>query len=429
MMNRMQLLWAGSIKSRLCALPILLSLTLTAVMILSLGACSSIQAEDTPPPHLVDLIEFPTGGRGAGVSKSVLHPNGTVYVIYSSNVAIISGTELVQLVPIPGPDGKIPDPLSSDYPQLSDITLDGNAEQIYVTDQRNNLVHVISGTEVITSFDSLGEHPSLITFDPQTGYGYLSNYFVDREKPREKRTVVLSDTQILTQLIRGNGQSPEVQIYNPVDGRMYLGHRPGDPELGEELGGVLTIISGTEIVTTTFLGHEELYSIFRIVVHEKTGAMYLLDPTNQLIYWDGKEDIRYLNLWQQGLRVVRDLAIDETNGWAYVASWNGNPSHIGVVDKDQLLTTIPVGYDPYAVAVDKAHNYVYVANRLDGSLSVIRESQVITTLSTQGWGPSYITVDEERGYIYVSNADSHSIAVFGFETPEPPLLFLPNVNR
>lgn len=50
-----------------------------------------------------------------------------------------------------------------------------------------------------------------------------------------------------------------------------------------------------------------------------------------------------------------------------------------------------------------------------GVLSIIRGTEVLTTVSTHGRGPSYITVDEERGYIYVSNADSHSVAVFGFE--------------
>ena len=65
---------------------------------------------------------------------------------------------------------------------------------------------------------------------------------------------------------------------------------------------------------------------------------------------------------------------------------------------------------------DATRDYIYVANRLSGSMSIIRGTEVITTVSTGGMGPTYITVDEKRGYIYVSNATSHSVAVFGYES-------------
>ena len=133
-----------------------------------------------------------------------------------------------------------------------------------------------------------------------------------------------------------------------------------------------------------------------------------------------------------GFRVTRDLAVDSKTGWAYVTAWNDHPSQVAVVDKDKIIAAITVGEDPYAVAVDEMHDYVYVANRLSGSLSVIRGTEVITTLSTMGSGPSYITVDEARGYIYVSNADSHSVAVFGFDQPPPQPLwrrFFPFIGR
>lgn len=71
-------------------------------------------------------------------------------------------------------------------------------------------------------------------------------------------------------------------------------------------------------------------------------------------------------------------------------------------------------------------------NRLVGAMSIIRGTEVLTTVSMQGRGPSYITVDEERGYIYVSNADSHSVAVFGFAEADKPNLwqsFLPVIRH
>ena len=47
-------------------------------------------------------------------------------------------------------------------------------------------------------------------------------------------------------------------------------------------------------------------------------------------------------------------------------------------------------------------------------MSIIRGTEVITTVGTEGWGPTFITLDEQRGYLYVSNSDSASVAVFGF---------------
>ena len=50
-------------------------------------------------------------------------------------------------------------------------------------------------------------------------------------------------------------------------------------------------------------------------------------------------------------------------------------------------------------------------------MTVMRGTQVITTLDTIGAGPWDISVDEKRGYTYVSNADGHTITVFGFDQP------------
>jgi len=414
---------------RLCL--VFLPVGLLLVLLALLSGCQPAQGHTDTPPQFITLINLHRQGRGAGVEKSVLHPNGSLYVIYSTYVGVISITALSHLITIPLPSGAIPDPLEYDYPQLRDIAVDNSSGQIYVTDTTNHFVHVISGTTIITAFSSLGMFPNFITFDPKLGYGYLSNYFASLEDRRIEQTVVLTHGQLLTQIERGHGQPPYSQFYNPVDGRLYIGHQPGDPALGEAPGGVVTVISGTALVTTTFLGNPELNGIVKMAVDRNSGAMYLLDATNRLVYWYG-DAIRHLFLGGEGFRSTRDLAVDAHTGWAYVTSWNGNPSHVAVVDKDTVIAAIPVGEDPYAVAVDETHDYVYVANRLSGSLSVIRGTVVITTMSTEGWGPSYITLDEERGYIYVSNADSHSVAVFGFPESEQPSLwqrFLPFIQR
>jgi DNA-binding beta-propeller fold protein YncE len=115
---------------------------------------------------------------------------------------------------------------------------------------------------------------------------------------------------------------------------------------------------------------------------------------------------------------LNHVAVDTRRNWAYVTSWDGPPSHVVVVQKDKVIAVLEVpGYDVRDVVYDATHDYIYVANRLAGNMSIIRGTEVITTLNTGGVGPTYITVDEKRGYIYVSNADTHSIAVFGYDAP------------
>ena len=415
----------------LCLLSIFLFLSLLIGLLLSLSACQSVQGNTDMPPHFITRIDLHDPQQMRGLGKSVLHPNGSLYVINSASVGIITPTVLSSVIPIPLPSGEMADALKPNYPELWDLAVDTTTGKIYVTDTTNHYVHVIRDTAIITAFSSLGMFPNFITFDSHTGLGYISNFVLSRENPREKRTIVLSDTHIITQIIGAKGLSPTAQFYNPVDDKLYIGHHPGDPAFGEDPGGVITVISRTKILTTTFLGNPGLSGIFKMAVNQKTGAMYFLDMSNQLVYWHG-DDIQHLVLWQAGFRVTRDLAVDSRTGWAYVTAWNDHPSQVAVVDKDKIIAAITVGEDPYAVAVDETHDYVYVANRLSGSLSVIRGTEVITTLSTMGSGPSYITVDEARGYIYVSNADSHSVAVFGFDQPPPQPLwrrFFPFIGR
>jgi DNA-binding beta-propeller fold protein YncE len=110
---------------------------------------------------------------------------------------------------------------------------------------------------------------------------------------------------------------------------------------------------------------------------------------------------------------INTLTVDSRTGWAYAASWDGPPSHVLVLDKDQLIAEIPVGNDVRGIAVDEPHDYIYAVNARSATLSVIRATEVITTLETGGSEPREIVVDETRGYIYVTSGGG--VAVFGFE--------------
>ena len=412
--------------------PMMLAVGLSIGLLTTLVACQATQAEESPLPKLLAVVDLHNPKQMTGLTQSVLHPNGMLYVINSAEIGIISGTKLLHKISILLPSGAEPNALTQEYPTLFDLNVDTITGHVYVIDHSYNYVHVISGTEVITAFDSQGLSPRYVTFNPHSGFGYLSNNVKSREDGRSKPTLIISATKVITVLNRGRGLAPRSQVYNPVDGHIYIGHNHGDPERGEAVQGVLSIISGTEVLTTTDLGSANLQKIDQIVVNSQNGDMYMLDHS-RLVYWNRTDPPRHLFI-NEGNRygTVRALDIDTRTNFAYVTTWKTGENRVLLIDKDQIIAEMPVYDDPAAIAVDETHDYVYVLNRLVGAMSIIRGTEVITTISTQGWGPSYITLDEERGYIYVSNADSHSVAVFGFadsDTATSWRHFLPLIEK
>jgi YVTN family beta-propeller protein len=91
---------------------------------------------------------------------------------------------------------------------------------------------------------------------------------------------------------------------------------------------------------------------------------------------------------------------------------------------NQTWTTIPVGTNPFRVAVNKATNTVYVNNRGDGTVSVINgatcnasvssscnQSQPTTIVSSQASSIDDLAIDETTNTIYVVNRFANMVAI------------------
>lgn len=383
---------------------------LTAGLLLSLVTCSDApighpreqnerhsSALPTEPvaeelPQRLGVIPMPSGH--GSTAEGIVHPNGNAYILnHSGSIAVVNGPHLLGLITWPeAPYG---------------ITINPVTEHIYVMD-RADALYIISGTQVLTTAHNFGYQPLLITTHPTTGYtyvGYVPNPLRPKDIPWFSGVAVLTGTQIITSI--SIGRIPQALVVNPVDKLVYVGYNADEanPES-------LMVISNTTVVTRSVLGSVNASSIDRIAVNKQTGEMYMLQSPGRITYYNGQAT-KVLPVGKQGHH-VNEIAIDARHNWVYATSWEVPTSQVLVIQEDKILATIPVGDDPRAVVVDETHDYVYVANRLSGTMSVIRGTAVITTLETMGWGPAYITLDETRGYIYVSNSDSASIAVFGF---------------
>lgn len=103
--------------------------------------------------------------------------------------------------------------------------------------------------------------------------------------------------------------------------------------------------------------------------------------------------------------------------FAYIA--NGSPNTVSVIDTstNQVVSTIPVGNVPYAVAVNPTGTRVYVANTGDTSVSVIDavHRRVIATVEV-GLGPRGISLSPSGDRAYVVVTGTNSLVAFDTAT-------------
>jgi YVTN family beta-propeller protein len=79
---------------------------------------------------------------------------------------------------------------------------------------------------------------------------------------------------------------------------------------------------------------------------------------------------------------------------------------------DSLVTSIPVGVNPYGVGYDSANGNIYVANFGDNSVSVINgaTNAIVNTIPV-GVNPAGVTYDSANGNIYVTAYSGNSVSV------------------
>lgn len=93
------------------------------------------------------------------------------------------------------------------------------------------------------------------------------------------------------------------------------------------------------------------------------------------------------------------VAVNPETGYVYVV----NNFHVAVLREDTLAAILPIGdQSPIsALAVDAEGGWAYVLNGYDDSVTVIRGTEVITTLETIGAAPADVVVEPRSGRAYV----------------------------
>jgi len=319
----------------------------------------------------------------------------------------------------------------------AEMAIDPHSGELYVT-EISGYLHIISGTQVITSISNIGYVPTGITIHPNNRLAYVAtrpqHWQLGTQIQGPHSVTIISHTQIITKI--DIGYIPRVIVANPVDNRVYVGQFTGYSGWNQPLVGMLGIIENTHLVTNTSLGPIiETFTLPAIAVDTQNGDLYMIENLYPVLYWDRVHPpIRVeMDLSDYGHGGLNNLAVDPKHHLAYASYSGEHGSMVAVMRAGAVIAQLPVGADPHQIAVDTVRDYVYVTNYEAGTMTVIRGTEVITTLETGGFGGMHVAVDEQRGYVYISNGNSDSITVFGYPAEaEPPAWwqrFLPFVQR
>jgi len=404
------------------------AITLGIALLLGLQACTPATASDALPRRLAVIPLQEYRERIVSPAEIAVAPNGYVYIAdRNGSIEILQGTDWVASVPWPNHRGV--------ERWATQIVAHPRNGYVYLTDGGHDTVHVLHRTELVTSLHIGGMYAQNLTIDEASGYVYAVGFkkTIQPEKTPVNRLGIIDGTEVISRSTMHHVHTTSI-AYNPIDKRVYLGQ--GNTPSEETLDLVLAF-EQEERVAEPILGRSEYGYVTNIAVNEKTGEMYMIRNNRGILYWDGAAYTSFLVPPREPDKayVLEDIAIDTQSGLAYAASSDVPPSHVFVLQRNQVIAELPLpGSFNRSVTVDEKHDYVYVTHYRSGGLSVIRGTDVITTLSTGGSGPWEAAFDARTHLLYVTNADSGSVTVFGFDEPPaaPSALlrrFLPWVSR
>lgn len=123
---------------------------------------------------------------------------------------------------------------------------------------------------------------------------------------------------------------------------------------------------------------------------------------------DGSTSLGIDSYWGIERSGSNHIVTVSATGYVYIANWASNT--VTILDGITKLQDVPVGLNPNAIAYDPASGYIYVANLGGDSVSVICGTNVVNTIPV-GDTPFDIAVNSQNGFVYVANRDSDSISI------------------
>jgi YVTN family beta-propeller protein len=383
-------------------IPLLLGLAAVWVLLTGLGAdrVTLAQGEHTavsvdplgPHPIVVATIPLSVSLPLIEAVVAVNPTTGYAYVLAHApyrytfaNLMIISGTVVIS------------SSTSTDYGGT--LAVNPNLGSVYMP-MDGSLV-VISGTEIVKVIPVDEEFTTLtgraIGVEPNSGYIYVDGY--------EWYPVCIPEIQCVEGIVwvLSNGWSTRLNVggpvgaigVNPATGYVYATcHNEGLWDLRYTV-----VIHHTEEISRVQSFGEA------IGINPDNGYVYIAEADlNRVHVLSGTQVVQTLTTGVE----PRAIGVNPRTGYVYVANTGSNS--VTVISETQVITTLTVGLEPEAIGVNPESGYIYVANVGNNTLSVISGTQIVWSLSA-GHAPGAVGVNPDAGYVYVVNYDDATISV------------------
>lgn len=379
-----------------------------AVIVFFLLICGSAWAFTHTDPLPTRLAVIPMAGE-ISTNGIAVQQGGYAYALNETtkSIGVFNGEEFTALMRLDPPDGTIALP--------NDLVVHPETGLLYVADPLQG-IHVISGTEIITTIRSLDAERKfdIVTVHPKTGYIYAGGIIKESDTRAAWSAVrVISGTVVLADLTLGRGGT-YVITPDPRNQRLYVGGTlfPDRPPSWQ-----LSVIEGTNLVMTSTLD----YNLASMDNGKQIYDIAVNLHNDELILWEGA----WITFWDRVTGEVERVHVRKDYPPISGMGWDPKREilYLGMQDspfalalrKGRAPQELRIVAGSRSILYDATHDYIYTADYNGPSLSVIRGTQVLATLPTGGRGPWDVGVDEVRGYVYVSNANQNSVTVYGYE--------------
>jgi DNA-binding beta-propeller fold protein YncE len=377
--------------------------TLLAIALAGLLGMLGAACRPAPVPTVLGTIQLPAGEWPYKIA--VNSTTGTAYVLNSNNsVSILQGMDLSRTIR-----------LAQNAPGLSGpIIAQPLTGQVFVFDTLDHLIRVIEPDGTLSTLRDASFSFREAAANPVNGYVYAINLWDRKEngQPIGGSVLVITGTEVITRV--PVGRFPSALAINPVNGWIYVGDYPEEAQDYEQM---ISVISGTQVIDTSDMGQKPGLGggISTIVIDPRTGQVFAYMNNQRLFALQDLQPVqeRFFE------NPVMQLGFNPVNGQLYAMMIKDKvlvlDTHLRVVGRISIQTRRARAGNR-SMAIDPIRGYVYVGSTDDGTLTVIRDTQVITTLQA-GWDTTDMGIDPRTGLVYAVNNMSGDVTIAGF--PEP----------
>jgi len=148
------------------------------------------------------------------------------------------------------------------------------------------------------------------------------------------------------------------------------------------------------------------------IVNPQTGYAYTVLGASTAVF----QGTKLIDIFKHGNQTG---AVDEMNNWVYILG--GGKGTVNVMQNSQVITTIKLRVeDPYDIAVDPNTGLAYVVSpyvrkdgkrEIEGIVTLIKGPEIVGELSFGRLALKYVEIDTREGYIYLGDLGGELIVL------------------